>query len=95
MSVLIHGMKMPEYCGKCPIHKLWFYDDEEVQCMIVRELWCKYTERHPNCPLVEVPNHGDLIDRDMVMEKAWDMETFADAVKHAPTIIPADREESN
>ena len=42
-----------------------------------------------------VPDHGDLIDRDVVMARSWDMETFFDAVKDAPTIIPADKEENN
>ena len=38
---------------------------------------------------VPVPPHGDLIDRNVVMDRTWDMETFADAVKYAPTVIPA------
>ena len=41
---------------------------------------------------VPVPPHGDLVDRDMVLKKSWDMETFYDAVRFAPTIIPAESE---
>ena len=41
---------------------------------------------------VPVPKHGDLIDRDMVLKKSWDMDTFYDAVRFAPTIIPEESE---
>ena len=68
MSVLIKGMQMPTTCGNCPVHKLWAEDDE-AQCMIVRTLWTKYSERNPNCPLVPVPPHGRLIDADALMER--------------------------
>ena len=41
---------------------------------------------------ITVPPHGDLIDRDFVMKRAWDMETFADAVKYAPAIIETEED---
>ena len=44
---------------------------------------------------IPVPSHGDLIDRDMVLKKSWDMDTFYDAVRFAPTIIPAEKEEDD
>lgn len=79
-DILIKGMEMPYNCGHC----------------FLRRGECKeriYMPNRPsNCPLIPVPDHGDLIDRDMVLEKAWDVETFVDAVKCAPTIIPADKE---
>lgn len=56
-----------------------------------------------NCPLIELPDHGDLIDRDALKEKAHKLpngynhgyfhkcvdELFADA----PVVIPAERSE--
>lgn len=63
MSILIKGMTMPTSCmrGGCPIDgescslwedKHWKSPDEP------------YRKRHPNCPLIELPPHGRLIDRD-------------------------------
>ena len=58
MSVLVN-MEMPQYCGAC-------------QVGFCKQIGCdKYigfdnyaTSRHPDCPLVKVPPHGDLIDMD-------------------------------
>ena len=53
-SILIKGMKMPKSCDDCifvqPGGKHWCYIAE-------KDLPC-------DCPLVELPDHGDLIDRD-------------------------------
>lgn len=43
--------------------------------------------------VIPVLDHGNLIDKDTVIARAWDMETFFDAVKNAPTIIPAEEED--
>lgn len=43
-------------------------------------------------PLVPVPPHGDLIDRDALM-RSDDMETLYDALRYAPTIIPEEEVE--
>lgn len=48
MSILIKGMEMPKDCWQCPFEKC-----------VLRVL----VDRHPDCPLVEVPaSHGRLID---------------------------------
>lgn len=54
MSVLIKGMEMPTSCHKCVFGKY------EV-CQINLDISGKDP---PYCPLVPVPEHGDLIDRD-------------------------------
>ena len=61
MSILIKGMKMPTCCGLCDMFALGLSR-------------CKITDNyspHPfarglleNCPLVEIPPHGRLIDAD-------------------------------
>ena len=55
MSVLIRGTEMPERCGQC----------------FLRVGKCKqriYMEQRPkNCPLVEIPPHGRLIDANKLM----------------------------
>lgn len=65
MSVLIKGKTMPKCCYTCPISN---YDE------FLDELFCDYIKgnvtqfqinRHPDCPLVDVPTpHGQLIDMD-------------------------------
>lgn len=103
MSILIKGMEMPTTCGNCPVHKLWAEDDE-AQCMIKRELWTKYSERNPDCPLVEVPPHGRLIDADALIERMFDQlvaKTMMfggqyvytkEEINNAPTVIPSDKD---
>lgn len=52
MSVLIKGMKKPKDCYKCLLH----YGHGE----------CGVSD-DGNCPLIELPDHGDLIDRNMLI----------------------------
>lgn len=62
MSLLIKGMEMPVSCTECPC-----YDDMETCFCNVIDSYCEQykTERHPDCPLAEIPTpHGNLIDRD-------------------------------
>lgn len=60
MGIYIPGMDMPLACAPCPV-KYW--------C----GLWSKVTLpahiRHPDCPLVEVPAHGRLVDADAFSEE--------------------------
>lgn len=83
MSILINGMAMPKNCGECPI--ICDYD-------LARE--ARGTEKAENCPLVELPPHGRLIDADALTEVF--SECHDDWVKHqveiAPTIIEAEGE---
>lgn len=63
MGVYIKGMEMPTNCNVCNFHMLRFC------CAADKDLAEKDTrpliERRPEwCPLVPVPPHGDLIDRD-------------------------------
>lgn len=52
MSVYIKGFPPPNNCGACPLRLAWC---RERIYMVTRP------ER---CPLVPVPEHGDLIERD-------------------------------
>lgn len=73
MSILIKGMEMPTNCNDCPI-------GDSLCCGLmpgVPVLWKEYTiairtnRRHSACPLVPVPPHGDLIDRDALIKDGW------------------------
>lgn len=77
MSVLIKDMETPETCDMCPM--LVFIekgDDHDAFCYCKLSNWKKSCTpnpmaifearrfRHLDCPLIELPPHGDLIDRD-------------------------------
>lgn len=99
MSILIKGMEMPTSCADCPI-------GDTLCCPLmpgVPALWAEYASAvkekrlHSDCPLVPVPPHGDLIDRDEQIERAWRLnlstrELIEEMLKSAPTIIPASEE---
>lgn len=64
MSVLIKGMGKPKNCYDCPLH----YGHAD----------CSYAEvrKHGSvletiCPMVELPDHGDLIDRDELSDAMY------------------------
>lgn len=59
-SVLIKGMKMPQSCLLCP------FGDEFGKCCVNAELEDANELTH-SCPLIELPDHGDLIDRDVLV----------------------------
>ena len=103
MGVYIKDMKMPKSCCACPLFK----------SNMSKQLFCKAfgafdksdydklpIERMKNCPLVPVPDHGDLIDRDALLDTAtihWSQTTNEscfpiDEIEYAPTIIPASKE---
>lgn len=59
MSILIKGLKMPKSCCEC-IFDAW------DACLINLNTEPKNKLTH-SCPLVELPDHGDLIDRNMLI----------------------------
>ena len=107
MSVYIKGMEMPKNCDNC-----WALDDygDYPRCRITEEQrgynFPIREKRMDNCPLVEIPPHGRLIDADAnikILKKcAADPENdmarvcynYAAALLDAcPTIIPAEEGE--
>ena len=61
-------------------------------CEICPYAFCHLDTR--NCPIVELPDHGDLIDRDILLSKIqkWYWEAI-ETVKRMPDVIPAERSE--
>ncbi len=63
MSILIKGMEMPKNCDTC-----WALDDygDYPRCRITEEQrgynFPVRKRRMDNCPLIELPPHGRLID---------------------------------
>ena len=109
MSVLIKGAKLPKSCFGCHLFNL---DDRDLWCIANHYAGCcrvlsKYidenkfvNERHPDCPLIEVPPHGRLIDIKSVEEgkfvevsngfQRWWNGALESVINNAPTVIEAD-----
>ena len=91
MGIYLPNMEMPKSCGEC-LDIGWHYvfdcrlDDAEDGA------------RLPNCPLVPVPQHGDLIDSNELEENCMKEDSFLAEllfrkVSNAPTIIEAEEGE--
>lgn len=74
MSVLIKGMKMPINCFLCPLSVL---NGERLFCEITKDEVLR-AKIAPGCPIVEIPPHGDLIDRDSLLAEYERDERAAD-----------------
>lgn len=95
MSILIRGMAMPKYCEACAI--FGWCRQRNIYCM---------DENHENfirpsdCPLIELPPHGRLIDADAMVKQMHDNIQKTNNVRYAwvdeldialaPTIIEAE-----
>lgn len=94
MGVYIKGMEMPTSCRAC------LYSRTDIRNVD----WCVLTEKDLpcDCPLVPVPPHGDLIDRDEIPYKKImldDDDEFYYGVTQPyidrmPVIIPAEEGET-
>jgi hypothetical protein len=86
-DILIRGMEMPTKCGIC-----WCFTEEQGA------EYCNGLDRNvdakglpePDCPLHELPPHGDLISKDYC--KAVLPYVAIDALERVPVIIPASEE---
>lgn len=58
MSILIKGLEIPQGCYDCEGQLCGTF------CEYAREYITHKKDRHPNCPLVEIPTpHGRLIEK--------------------------------
>lgn len=101
MSVLIKGMEMPKSCFDCDMLEL----SGVVGCKHAYDTNNSEWGRALNCPLIELPDHGDLIDRDIVDRmavRAWmrnsdGNDAMAELIEkirvEVPAVIPAERSE--
>lgn len=67
MSVLIKGMKMPQSCHECVAG----YGGCCYVAPAEADGICPDNGRADFCPLIPIPPHGDLIDRDALAEDGW------------------------
>ena len=99
MSVLIKGMKMPECCDKC-FFAAWSNLHQTAWCDLksgptFSDYSVEYRTKRANfCPLVEVPQHGRLIDADALCDGLVSNHPVVIHAINAPTVIPAEEEKS-
>ena len=109
-GIYIPGMEMPKSCAFCPMFDDVYTricDDDEYVCKLGVNLnyWQYAGDEPKDCPLIEVPDHGGLVDANRLIEIALHLmhtaknDDIANGVKwlwqyilEAPTIIQADKE---
>ena len=73
MGVYIPKKTMPQNCSFCPCARM-NVSRNGIECSAVNfyaENLMPQKGRMECCPLVEVPPHGDLIDRDALIKDGW------------------------
>ncbi len=104
MPDILIRMEMPKSCADC-------HDADLPTAIAWLEAKCPYAygmnnpgvydlrhKRHPDCPLVELPPHGDLIDMDKIRytELYGGVEvTTANWIDSLPVVVPAERSDPN
>ena len=107
MSVLIKGMEMPQNCYTCNLCNYYNEPNQGCYCVALRADLHRTNimkEREKNCPLIELPPHGRLIDIEPFMrglyeeiqmgqitytsQELYDM--MDEEIKSMPTIIEAE-----
>lgn len=98
MADILIRMNMPKTCSQCPI----FNFDYGICNDLSTHNRDFETSRIDGCPLVELPEHGDLIDRDWLKGMAYSkVEDFGGAfldtvdIAIAPVVIPSNKENKN
>lgn len=97
-DIIIHGMEMPKYgCSHCFLRTGNYCSRIDKDESVVE--YAIKSERHPDCPLGELPPHGRLIEADALKKKHHWTDDFYETeyvevedIDAAPTIIPASDE---
>lgn len=100
-DILIRGMDKPYNCFHCDLSYL---RGERLFCCVTKDEVLR-SKIASDCPIQELPEHGDLIDmdafraeneyylnREFINPKYED--TLDDLLKDAPVIVPASKEET-
>lgn len=91
MGVYIPDMEMPKTCANCD-----FVEPIGLMCTRIHKFLDREDyryERDKDCPLVEVPEHGRLIDADKVKNEHSDFD-YLYVIDDAQTIIEANWSEN-
>lgn len=93
-GVYVRGVIKPYGCTFCP----WCQTTYSFCKAANKNISVLEMNKGPDwCPLVEVPDHGDLIDRDALRiicgGRTNGKMFFSKLLKNAPVVIPAERNE--
>ena len=101
-DILIRGISIPRNCFECPLFtNCDACEGHECGCGLLGGIG--YEEdisedrRRDNCPLVELPEHGDLIEKQTALAALYSDYAYAamDIIeKEVPVIIPSNREDA-
>ena len=90
-------MRRCDMDGLCCAANIWL-DNEDFWTWYAYDEDDTDTSKPVNCPLIELPPHGRLIDADALeLDAEWSeredgfISFSSTAIKNAPTIIPADK----
>ena len=73
MGILIKGMKKPKECCCCPCSTINM-NGRWGKCNLLGRDYAGYPHKiYDDCPLVEIPPHGRLIDADKFMKPFCDL----------------------
>lgn len=91
-DILIRRVRFPENCAQC------FNAHDEYCYLLNRRLVTKdWAQRKDDCPLHELPPHGDLISREqafrMMLDRGYQKEA-AGVILEVPVIVPSNKERS-
>lgn len=98
-DVLIKNMEKPRCCGDCKFclgRAGGTIREIEMYCFLTGSTLCLYKNRetiehiiHGNCPLVEVPKHGRLVEADKLQAKFFPDEDAYRIIENEPTVLEA------
>ena len=94
MSILIKGMAMPKSCRYCAFRHLSL--TQNAFCTAAHETIDyvnERTKRLDNCPIVPVPAHGALIDRDEFFATCPELVSGYKTITDELVVIPAEEGE--
>ena len=92
-DILIRGMDKPHNCFQCDLSYL---RGERLFCHVTKDEVLR-SKIAPDCPIQELPEHGDLISRkqafQMMLDRGYQKEA-AGVILEVPTVIPSNKEET-
>lgn len=94
MSILIRGMEMPTSCVNCRFSGFGGLRNERVVCMHTgSNAYMNEVQYLDDCPLVPVPPHGALIDRDDFFATCPELVDGYKRISDDFVVIPAEEAE--
>lgn len=94
-DILIKDVERPKDCYVC--HSLIGFRFPACPLNGLPDMTWLLTKRHSDCPLIELPPHGDLVDRSLMLgacyelEREFDMEKAFEVIESAPTVLEASK----